>query len=440
MGKRTAAPSASDFPELGCSDEEAVAVIGPLLPWLCSGSQNTQADKFNYLEQRLHVFNKGNLKLDESGEHAFKKLRTDPLPPFSETKWNDLAALYSLGTEFAKLPRTENAYLVPKCYLPFSLHRRIKLEGWVKMDVNGDVSGQQTEAGLANIGSYAIEAVLSLFSGRLVNRNEWALPATSFSSGGRVKYEIHSCSDVLLIVVEFTKNWLTNDHAAQLFVELISATEKNGMHTRRVHGLLNNMNYQYFFSYCPTTKRFDQGPHFCTGGGDRMSRLNNMVPAINHLFSTCLEAMKDYSGLCQNLSARRTDGDSTSSSLPQKVTEKVAALPVSPAFDATTPEKRRSLPLWKEAYELLCEAQSLMQLPFEDTAKCTIAEIESRGAAGLDLVQRAMLMIPRFSLLEGDDPQTYQELEILIAADSHRQEARFLEDWIEDEREKRGIK
>jgi hypothetical protein len=49
-------------------------------------------------------------------------------------------------------------------------------------------------------------------------------------------------------------------------------------------------------------------------------------------------------------------------------------------------------------------------------------------------------MIPRFSLLEGDDPQTYQELEILIAADSHRQEARFLEDWIEDEREKRGIK
>ncbi|KAJ7206948.1 hypothetical protein C8J57DRAFT_1258308 [Mycena rebaudengoi] len=234
MSKRTAAPSASDFPELGCSDEEAVASKHP---------KNTQADKFNYLEQRLHVFNKGNLKLDGSAEHTFKKLRTDPLPPFSETKWNDLAALYSLGTEFGKLPRTENAYSVPKCYLPFSLHRKIKLEGWVKMDVNGD----------------AIEAVLSLFSGRLVNRNEWTLPATSFSSGGRVKYEveslclarsnIHSCSDVLLIVAEFTKNWLTNDHAAQLFAELISATEKNGMHTRRVHGFLNNMNYLFFFSH-----------------------------------------------------------------------------------------------------------------------------------------------------------------------------------------------
>jgi hypothetical protein len=169
MSKRKAAPSASDFPELGCSDEEAVAVIGPLLPWLCSGSQNTQADKFNYLEQRLYVFNKENLKLDESGEHAFKKLRTDPLPPFSEAKWDDLAAMYNLGTEFQKLPKTVNAYSVPKCYLPFSLHRKIKLEGWVKMDVNGDVSGQQTEAGLANIGPYVCDFFLEIVVSSVTN-------------------------------------------------------------------------------------------------------------------------------------------------------------------------------------------------------------------------------------------------------------------------------
>lgn len=143
---RTSAPSADDFGDFRCTDSDALESLEPALLWLAEGPQATQADRLNYLEQLLYH----KLDFDAEKVRSFKKLRSDRLPSFSEIKWKDLA-VFNIDTTFRLLPKQ---FDVPICLLPFSLHRKIKCDGWVKMDVNGDVEAQGTEAGVVNIGQY----------------------------------------------------------------------------------------------------------------------------------------------------------------------------------------------------------------------------------------------------------------------------------------------
>ncbi|KAJ7451629.1 hypothetical protein FB451DRAFT_1186158 [Mycena latifolia] len=425
---RIPAPSAGNFPDLQCTDREALARLDETLLWLCEleGSSNTQADRVNYLEQLLfHKFD-----FDAEKARKFKKLRSDRLPSFSEIKWGELVEVYPIGDSFKLLDDDDDdddPFVVPQCFLPLSLHRKIKCEGWVKMDVNGDVGVQLTDAGL-NIGQYAIEAVASLFSGRIVNKSEATLPRTPLSSGGRVEYQLYTLGGTLVVVAEFKRDALTNDHAAQLFAEMIAAAEQNEASGQRVHGMLSNMEYHYFYSYNPSTKRFTQGRSFTTAETSRIERLNRMVNVINYLFSICLDALKEYIFLSKNLSAARRDRIGTSSGNAKQVAKQVVALPTPPPLVDGSPPDRKSLPLWQQTYDLICDAQEKFQFPKE--AKIDIGEINRRGEAGLTLLQQALNTLPPLSSLEkGPGPKTYGELVALIDAESVEHENELQAQW-----------
>ncbi|KAJ7913897.1 hypothetical protein B0H13DRAFT_460479 [Mycena leptocephala] len=337
-------PSSVKFEDFNCTDDEALTSLQPALAWLCEGSQNTRADRVNYLEQLLfHKYD-----FDPEKARKFKKLRLTRLPSF---QWRDLALTYHLGDNFQLLPKNcQDSFEVPECFLPFTLHRRVKCEGWIKMDVNGDV-GLQNEAELVNIGQYAIEAVVSLFSGRIVNKSEASLPSTLHSSGGRVEFQLYTLGSILLVVAEFNQHTLTNDNAAQLFAEMISAAENNQAPCQRVHGMLSNMDYHHFFSYSPVTKKFTQGRAFSTAAIQRLQRLNLMVQVINYLFSICLDALLEYVLLSKKLSSTRRD----------------------------------------QTHELLSQAQQ--QLQMQPDVEITVEEINMRGEIGLKLLQQGCVLI-----------------------------------------------
>ncbi|KAJ6591141.1 hypothetical protein DFH09DRAFT_194848 [Mycena vulgaris] len=424
---RILAPSAADFPAFGCMDDEAFESINSTLAWICQGSQDRQADRVNYLEQL--IFHKSSF--DEEKARKFKKLRLDRLPS-SNVKWDSLPAAHHMGDTFLRIPdASQDPFAVPPCFLPLSLHRRLKCEGWVKMDVNGDVPGQINEAGPVNFGQYAIEGALSLFSGRIINKSEASLPETAFSSGGRVEHQLYTQGGIWVVVTEFKHSILTNDHAAQLFAGMLSAAEQNSSSEQRVHGMLSNMDYYHFFSYSPSTKKFTQGRNFATGAVGRMKRLEHMVDVINHLFSICLEALRDFIYISKNLSAARRDRDDTSSANAKDVT----ALPTPPALEDCSSDARKSLPLWQQTYNLICEAQDQLQLP-KGTTTLTTEILNNRGEAGLRLLQEGMNALPRLSSIErGPGPKTYDELVTLVDVTSTSHERMLILQW-EDERAK----
>ncbi|KAJ7511863.1 hypothetical protein B0H11DRAFT_1953384 [Mycena galericulata] len=427
--KRIPEPSISDYPDIGCTDEDAHTALEPTLAWVLEAdTDEKRADRVSFFYRLL--FYKANF--DSEKAKNFQKLQSDRLPSFSDIKWDDLAGVYCLGSTFMLLPKElQDVQSVPTCVLPLSIHRRLKFEGWIKMDVNGDVGLVSTEASKVNIGAYAIEGVVSLFSGRMINRSEESLPKTSFSSGGRVEYQLYVFGGVLVIVAEFKRSELTNNHAAQLFAEMIAAVENNAAAQQRVHGMLSNLDYHYFFSYDPSQKRITQGRKFATGALTRLERLESMVYVINHLFSLCLDSMREFVLNAKILSAKRHDRETTSSANPKDVAE----LPVPPH----SPDVRKSLPSWEQTYDLLCEAQKKLQFP--DDMEFSTEAINSRGEEGLSLLNQAMDTLPRLSSLEdGLGPKSYAEVIALIDKESEQQELAFifhLERKRKREREKR---
>ncbi|KAF7330744.1 hypothetical protein MVEN_02413100 [Mycena venus] len=418
-----AMPSAAQFDDFYCTEEDAREPVDAVLHWLSDCTEETQADRLNYLEQT--IFHKLHFNTDKVNK--FKKLKADRLPAFSDMKWDRLAPVYELGSSFRLLsPKSQESYVVPICYLPFHLHRRFKAEGWLKMDVNGDVETQSMEAGIVNLGAYAIESVLSLFSGRIISRSEVFLPKSLFSRGGRVEYQFFTLGNTLIVVGEFKLGNLTNDNAAQLFAEMISAAEANESRYQRVHGMLSDMDSHFFYSYNPQNHKFTQGLHFTTKADRRILRLNNMVPVINYLFSVCLDAMKDLTYFTKNFCAsRRNTTDISSTNV-----EEVKALPTPPDLERPAQEKK-SLPLWNESYELIRQAQERMQFSPEETL--TVKLINERGDAGLELLYDSMNCLPRLSSLEkGLGPKTFSQLTVLINTESAKDEPKAVVLWQEE--------
>ncbi|KAJ7241003.1 hypothetical protein B0H12DRAFT_1133935 [Mycena haematopus] len=425
------APEAKNFSSLECTDDEAREVFNAVLSWISGQSQSTQADRLNYLDQVVYHklgFNDDNLR-------AFKKLRISRLPPFSAMKWDHLEDVYQLGPNFAQLA-TDDGYRVPQCFLPFSLHRRFKYDGWVRMDVHGDVEGQATEAGVVNIASYGFENVLGLFAGRVVNRAEATLPDNPFSRGGRVEFQLYTLGNTLVVLAEFKREKLTNDHAAQLFAEMISTAKKNMPNCQRVHGILSNIDSYYFYLFDPNKNLFTQGRLFTTLASTRVERVNYMVPVINHLFSVVLEGMKDFVESSKQFSETRTDQQPISSADSRKVAEAAgnSSLPIPPALSGGPPQARNSAPLWSKTFEYIREAQNVMQITNADAME--ISEVEAKGTKGLELLQESMNFLPRVSYCSveerGAGPKNFADLVKLIDAESIEQDRAWVTKWRHD--------
>ncbi|KAJ6493637.1 hypothetical protein C8R47DRAFT_1119164 [Mycena vitilis] len=365
-------PSAADFPDLGCSDDHALRTVEEVLAWLCEPKSNPRvADRVAYLEQM--VYHK--LGFDILGS----------LPSFSDVTWDQLTDMYKLGESYERMT---HRHQVPICHLPFTLHRKIKCDGWVKMDVNGDVSVQLKEAGIVNLAQYAIEAVLSIFQGRIVNKAEANLPATPFSSGGRVEFQLYTAGNVLVVVCEFKRqiDGLTNDHAAQLFAEMICKSLSN-----QIHGMLSNFDYHHFFTYHPATQKISMGPVFTTASKERMERLNKMVVVINYLFSVCLDSFRQFVQVSKQISASRQDRTDTSSANFRKAAEPEQTQDgddaIADAAMVTSP--RPSTILWNSSEDEICRAQEC----FLATKDMTVASVNERGAKGLMHLQNAYALV-----------------------------------------------
>ncbi|KAJ7720810.1 hypothetical protein B0H16DRAFT_1792373 [Mycena metata] len=411
------------------------------LSWLCQRSWYTAADRLNYLEQLMFH----ELGFDADDARRSKKLKAERLPCFTLVKWDDLAPLYCLQGSFGSLPPCGEDAAPPLCLLPFSLHREFKFNGWMKLDVNVD---PRFEPGI--VPRYLIESVARLFCSRVLYRSK-------VHSGKRIEYQVgfkalapsqcqltkakvYNRGGVLLVVAEFNLGGvLSNDNAALLFADMISAAETNQNKQQRVHGMLTNIDRHYFYSYNPVTKRFTQGKIFLTDALHRMDHLERLGEVIDYLFSVCVDALKEYICHCRNMCALRTEMR-TGNEHGQN-----AAVP--PVSSSLNPDKHQSISLkqtlpsgpsfsqWQTAHDRLCEAQRLMQRP-QSKNQLSVAEINTRGETGLGLVQDGVALLPRLSLTGGcqgerdyADPQNTEQLLAYIEAKSVRAEEALVVEW-----------
>ncbi|KAJ7631895.1 hypothetical protein DFH06DRAFT_1337417 [Mycena polygramma] len=376
-------PSTCDFTAFGCDDEEAFKVCDGILAWLCEPASLAQvADRSIFLE-RLIYYKRG-LNMGEA--ERFKRVKSEKLPSFSDIQWDDITQLYKLGSSYETIPRRSQ---LATCYLPFTLHRKIKCAGWTKMDVNGDVAVQLKEAGIVNIASYAIEAVLALFSGRIINKS---VPGTPISSGGRVEFQLYTIGNILVVVCKFKKLGLTNNDAAQLFAKMICkspAAEANQSHDQDVHGMLSNLEYHHFYTYSPATKTITMGPVFTTASKDRLERLNYMVDVVNYLFTICLDSFITFVRASRKLSVTRQDVSDVSSMYPQRVADLQPAEvdDADGTVDNAVPASRPSTLKWEKSDEILRKAQTLFKAAAGEVI--TVESINTRGSEGLSLLQHA---------------------------------------------------
>ncbi|KAJ6469042.1 hypothetical protein C8R47DRAFT_1151022 [Mycena vitilis] len=421
-------PSTSEFTGFGCDDEEALQACDGVLAWLCEPASLVQvADRSIFLE-RLLYYKRG---VNMSEAESFKRMKSEKLPSFSDIRWDDIAELYKLGSSYEGIPRRSQ---LATCYLPFTLHRKIKCSGWTKMDVNGDVAVQLKEAGIVTIASYAIEAVLALFSGRIINKSDATLPGTPISSGGRVEFQLYTIGNVLIVVCEFKKVGLSNDHAAQLFAEMISAAEANKSRHQDVHGMLSNLEYHHFYTYSPATKTITMGPVFTTASKDRLKRLNYMVDVVNYLFTICLDSFITFVRASRKLSVTRQDDSEVSSMYPQRVADLQPA-EVDDADGNAVPVSRPSTLKWQTTDEILQKAQKLFEAVAGEAI--TVDSINTRGSEGLSLLEQALQEIPRLSSTDGKSgPKNLAELVALIDNDSNFNESWQAAKWQRDAAEK----
>ncbi|KAJ6524489.1 hypothetical protein B0H19DRAFT_1243916 [Mycena capillaripes] len=224
------------------------------------------------------------------------------------------------------------------------LTRTNKTRGWVKRD-----GMQTTEEGLANVGQY-----------------------------------LHTVGGTLVVIAEFEDYTIANDHAAQLFAEMIGSIQIG--------------------------KKISRGSVFAIGAISRMDRLNCTVDVINYLFSVCLDAFRDHVRLSQDPHG-----------------------------------KDRVVDVSTRTYDLICQAQAKLQYPTD--MKFSIEVINTRGAEGLAFLQEGLEALPRLENFpssknqEGlvtfidtasttdEGPQNYAELAALVDKASERDEPKLISDW-----------
>ncbi|KIL59813.1 hypothetical protein M378DRAFT_84610 [Amanita muscaria Koide BX008] len=334
---------------------------------------------------------------------AFKKARLG-LPSFSTVKWAEFAEEYGLPLNPSYLGL--EPFTTPRYRLPPSLHETMFENAWRWQDVYREKVDQGREEGKARLLEPYIVPIIALFQGRVIDEPEQAVVATKYSTGGDVEHEIFMIGGILFLVIEFKVGTPSHNNLAQLFLELLSAAERNNRLNfagLRVYGLFTDLTQFKFYSYNPTSKEFCQDENILINN-KRTAAFSDMIDVSNKIFGVILTAYMD--GLREIIRrskdrARQNEFHIIGITDPSKLTG-----------EEKKTGSRKSTDQWEAALVLAERCVDKFNEPI-----VSIQDIEARANGALELLTKSVCSIPRASSFSGDkDPSTPTELSALAVA------------------------
>jgi len=150
------------------------------------------------------------------------KLSLDNRPSFSSATWGNICRDFNLNQSNG--PGQLALFDVPHLFLPPSVHKRILVAAMRTMDVYREPQSHSNEAAHVRLFEAWHVPLCQLFRGRIIDKPEERLPATTLTSGGFVEHELFVLDLGLIMLVYELKHQLKGpmgqDEAAQVLLEM----------------------------------------------------------------------------------------------------------------------------------------------------------------------------------------------------------------------------